>query len=253
MSKTFQNIIFMIYFVSAMENYYTDLIKNLNQAIEDNDFDKALSMLDEEFKMPYIPMDIEKELLEIKKSIPVQDKPRQSRIYDEDEIINLLAGNPEQNMIALDQLKDANIRKYLPVLQEYLLLDNPRILKSIAITLLMDQQIRDEVTMEDQGNTYTFIPAAIWPPEESEGFEKAWELLKEILEKENPSSANIAFEVLLKECYLKLPEAYDEDEAEMLAFGVLKAVLEGLGNTEDWERYIKEYNINPDRIMNINL
>ena len=51
------------------ENFYIELIKNIETKIEQDKINEALILINEEMEMPYIPLKIEKKLLQLKKIV----------------------------------------------------------------------------------------------------------------------------------------------------------------------------------------
>ena len=63
---------FLCYTYSVMENnYYEELIQKISDAIKRQDYTAASALIAEEYRMPYIPLDVEKKLDEFSRMIIV--------------------------------------------------------------------------------------------------------------------------------------------------------------------------------------
>lgn len=235
-----------------MENYYDELVENIKTAIDNKEYDKALNLIKEEFKMPYIPMDVEEVLKNFLLVIPHDEKSKAINFEAED-IEKMLKGDYEHQITAINYLDSINVRNYMDIIEEYLKSNADRLLKSLLIMTLVNQEIQKEITMIDKGQEYNFIPMSIEPPHLTDGYQNAYKIISDVLENDDPSSAKMAFEVLLKECYLALPSTYEIDEAKPLAYGIIKAILLALGNDQDWEKYKNEYQIDENYILDIHI
>ena len=50
-----------------MENYYTEIIEEIKQLLQQEKYDDANFLLRKELEMPYIPQEVEKELKQLQK------------------------------------------------------------------------------------------------------------------------------------------------------------------------------------------
>ena len=243
---------FLCYTYSVMENnYYEELIQKISDAIKRQDYTTASALIAEEYRMPYIPLDVEKKLDEFSHMIPVNYSDSLVKSFDYEQIEDFLKGDEAMQITALSYLKDCNIRPYLPLLQEYLNSNTSRFLKGICIMLLQEQNVDKTFMMETEERRYEFMPATVTPPEDSDGFERACSYLRDTLERDNPSGAKIAFELLLNECYKKLPESFEEEEGVYLAQSVMRATLLALNSESEWREYVKDLGISEEYLWNI--
>ena len=56
------------------KNYYTELLENVEALITQEEFDKAKELILEEFKMPYIPLDVEEQLQRYLQTISAEEE-----------------------------------------------------------------------------------------------------------------------------------------------------------------------------------
>ena len=165
----------------------------------------------------------------------------------------MLSGVEEAQLMAISYLGSCNIRNYMEPLKDYLVEEHSRLLKSFVITLMIDQQISEEIEMRADGITYTFCPVQIAPPFLTDGYEAAYDIIRNTLERDNPSSAKIAFALLLEKCYRALPLSYEEEEGEALAYACIKEALMSLGADDLWEAYKEAYGVEEKFIFDNNI
>ena len=193
--------------------YYEDLLKNVNELINKEDYSKASELIDKELSMPYVPSDIEKALKTALFKIPKENVVR--KLSDE-EIASYLKKDENKQLRAVDELNDRNLREYLDICEEYLMSDGYINAKALLVHSLIYQDINEEIRMINNGIEYKFIPKYVMLPEESLGFKNALDELSNRYMKE-PSKLELAKQLLYKECLLALPLNYEEDEALELA------------------------------------
>ena len=134
----------------------------------------------------------------------------------------------EKQLIAVEVLNHKNLRDYINLCNEYLTNDGFINAKVLLIESLIKQDISDEISFNNEGLEYTFIPRYIMLPEESDGYKAAINSLNELFMKE-PSKLEIAKSLVYKECIMALPINLDETEGHELASNVYKYVLKAFG------------------------
>jgi len=217
------------------DNYYKLKHEEMIKLQEAEAFEEALALVDEELSMPYIPQaylsifkQLKKELsqtLKLNQPVPI--------LHDPDQIREHLQKDEMHQLKALDALSKLNMRAHPDLVQTAFELIEDRLLISLLIRLCIEQAITQEYTFTSEGLTYTFIPAALILPEDSEGVEGAKDLLIEWLEKE-PSLLKLCLEQLEVTSLLKLPQSYDADEAQDLAFEVLEPIYSQIKDKESF-------------------
>ena len=232
-------------------NYYEELIQKIETLIKEEDYESAAALIAEEYRMPYIPLDVEEKLAAFSRQLPRREAQHYTKSLSYEELGAYLAGEEMEQIAALSLLKDSNVRMYLPLLQEYLKSDANRFLKGLAIMILINQHVEKEMRMIAKEGEYDFIAAALCEPQDSDGFLSAYRYIADVFEKENPSGAKIAFELLLNECYKKLPESYEEEEGTLLAQSVIRATLYALGAENEWESLKRANGISEDYLWDI--
>lgn len=194
-------------------SYYDDLIKKIDSLIQEKNYQEASSLINKELSMPYVPRDIESMLSNKLKNIPISNETKS--MQDED-IVLYLKGDETKQLRAIEELNRRNLRDYIDICNEYLKSDSYINAKVLLIESLLRQEISEEITMSQDGVEYTFIPKYIVPPEMSDGYVEAVNILNNKFMKE-PSKFELAKQLIYKDCLLALPLSYNKDEGTLLA------------------------------------
>ena len=220
---------------------YEAVIDHLRHLIDDQHYDEALKILDEELSMPYIPSEIEPVLRQLKAHVLAKrpQVPRAS-VLTPSQIVAYLNLDEEHQLAAIVALSALNLRAQVPLIREAFEVLSTRALKSLLIRVCLDQALTEEFEMVDDGITYTFIPAALTAPEHSDGYQNAKALLIDWLSSDNPSLLNLVLQQLDHEALIKLPESYDADEAIDLALQVLYPIYVQLVDESQWRQFLTE-------------
>ena len=219
-------------------NYYEELWIEVNQLFQEGKFDEVIAKLSDELKMPYVPVSYEEKyrtLLKEAKNSCVPSGKTNSIIVDEDELEKLLFSTTlEDEMVAIQSLKELHINRYESLVKEYLLHPIYDEVQSMLVYLLIEQNDGNEWKMIKDGCEISFIPKYCELPENSDGFNEAVEFLQEHLAKE-PSVLNLCNEIVSVRVLQQLPYSYEEDEGELLALSVLKEVLIACDDEAKWD------------------
>lgn len=223
-----------------MDTYYEDILKKVEHQIQEEDFQSAYKILEEELTMPYIPRDYEEKLIAYYNECRSELNVHSNRSYSEEDINALLEGSLDEQFLAIEQLKKSNIRNHLTEVQKYLSAQPHYLVSSFLMEAMMEQNITEEFTMEKEGLDVTFTPCYIEPPMDCDGVIKAVGYLKDWFENDNPTFTMMCVESLIKEAYLRLPFNIDSDEALPLAQGIAGYVFAANGEVEAWKLFLEE-------------
>lgn len=224
-----------------MDTYYEEILKKVETHMNEKDYQSAYRILEEELSMPYIPKDIEEQLIENYNQCRSELRVTESKSYDEEDIDSLLQGSLEEQFLAIEQLKKSNIRNHFAAIQNYLSREDLNTLvRSLLIEALMEQNVTDEFTTDVDGLSVCFTPCAIENPMETDGVQEAVKLLRDWFESDNPTFTMMCVETLVKEAYLRLPFNIDEEEALLLATGVVHYVFQAHEELEAWNAFCEE-------------
>lgn len=231
--------------INAMEeNYYEKQILLIEEKIKNNLWDEAYQLVLEELSMPYIPKNFLDEIKKLESEIKSNFKLNQkiNIIQDEDELKSLLQQDEMAQVKALDQMSRLNLRQYDTLVQDTFNLLSDRLFQNLFLRICIEQQLTNEYSFHSDGIEYTLIPASLCLPEESEGFEAAYILLKDWCDK-NPSLLNLCLEKLQYEALMALPISFTEDEAYDLAYQVLEEVFLQISDEKEWNAFKQEHQL----------
>lgn len=209
-------------------SYYDDILKKIDQLIDNKEYEKAISTLKEELSLAYIPKDFEKTFKDRLNSISGLVENNGKTISDE-EIVSYLKSSYEKQLIAVNLLDNKNLRDYLDIVEEFL---NGNGLKNAKV-LLIDSLIRQEISETVKANIddmdYEFIPKYLLSPENTDGYLEAKKKIEDYYLKE-PSKLKIALDLLYKETILMLPLNPETQEGELLFNKIVDFVDKAFNN-----------------------
>lgn len=220
------------------ENYYENQISLIKEKIEKAEWDEAYALVLEELSMPYVPKIAHDQLKRLESEIKANFKLNQkvNIIQDEDELKQLLKQDEMAQLKALDQMSRLNLRHYDTLVQDTFNQLTDRLFRNLLIRICIEQQLTDEFNFADDGVEYSFIPASLCLPEDSEGVEEAIKQLSVWLD-QNPSLLNLCIEKVHYEALMALPISYSDDEAYELAFTILEETFLQISDKAEWEQF----------------
>ena len=208
-------------------NYYQETSEKIALLLAEGKKEEAVSLIREELSMPYIPREFEEKLKEMLSTIVPDEKEKPA--LSEEKILNYLHRDAEKQLIACEALPQLNLRRVLPLLRDYLLMeDRDPLAKALLLRELIAQEISEEVETEVNGIRYTFVPKYCLLPEESDGFQKAAEILKERY-LQDPAMLQLSLQLLQETVLAALPVNMEEDDGEWLADDVSSRIETAFG------------------------
>ena len=183
-------------------NYYDELIDNIENLINNKEYDQAKALILNELNMIYVPSDIENKLNDFLDTIKQYIYKPNS--ISNDDILNYLNGDENHQLIAVDELGKRNLRDYIDVCSEFLKNDRFVNAKALLIDSLIKQDINYEFEYVNKCSFIKFNPIKMKIIEETEGFIVGSKIINETYMKD-ASKAHMALELLYKEAMLSLP------------------------------------------------
>lgn len=225
-----------------MDTYYVEIIKEVKKLMSSGDYQEAFAVLEDELAMPYIPKESEQELVMLYNECRSELRAGTvERAYGIEDIETLLSGKLEEQFMAVELLKQSNIRQHISAIDAYLC-GSPHILvQAMLIEALMEQNIAEEIHMRYEDMEITFLPCYIEPPMKAKGAQKAANQLCDWFENEDPSFLTLCMESLIKEAVLRLPFNVEEDEAIPLATSIVSYVYRASRDEEGFQIFLKEH------------
>lgn len=189
-------------------NYYDELLANIDKLISESKDEEALSIIQNELNLPYVPREIEEKLNKYLSKINVAKTGLKS--LTDDEIIEYLSSGYEHQLLAIDALNKKNLRDFIDVCENYLKGDGFINAKALLIDSLIRQEIDCVFTYVNNGSFIEFNPAKLNPEDETEDFIKCRDILQDYYMKD-PSKYQLGLQLLYKEALLSLPNTINSD------------------------------------------
>ena len=216
-----------------MENYYTEMIEEIESLIRDEKYEEADVLLKRELQMPYVPLDVEDMLRSLKKDVQyARSEKEQRRDISIDTVLQKLHSTPEEQLSAVENLCNRNLRDCLDEIQEYLEHEPNLEAASLLIDAIASQEVGDEFTYNKDGVEYTFWGDAVTPVGKCEGLKEALHYLYEWLGLKYPSIYEMAKKMLIHEVYVALPLTYEKEEGKVLAYEITENMLTMMGEEQ---------------------
>ncbi len=221
-------------------NYYDEMLREIKSLYKNGDINEATRRLDNELQMPYIPADIETELLKLKDLYKsernVNKKLSTDELYD-----YLLSKDPFKELVACEEFDKMNLRDHHDVIQEYLLSavnDNAR---SLMVASLIAQGIREEYTIVKNGIEYNFVPLYCDEIQMSDGYISAMSFIDKTIGNENASIEDLAKSLIIKLCFDALPMSLCEEEGILYAKSIIIYIFDLFCDRDGKEDFIAKY------------
>lgn len=225
-----------------MDTYYVEILKEVKKLMSNGDYQEAYAILEDELAMPYIPKDSEQELISLYNECRCELRVNTTeRTYGIEDVETLLAGNLEEQFMAVELLKQSNIRQHLSSIDSYLCASPHILVQAMLIEALMEQNIAEEIHMRYEDMEITFLPCYIEAPMKAKGAIMAANQLCDWFENDDPSFLTLCIESLIKEAVLRLPFNVDCDEALPLAIAIVNYVYTASRDEEGFQQFLQKH------------
>ena len=229
----------MAFLSGEQMSYYDEVLNEIRCAIAEGSQEEAAFLLKRELSMPYIPSEIEEQLLALQKDLRFQSSGQNEKgELSTDALLRRLKGKPESQLRAVSALCDRNLRSITGELRDWLSKDPQPEAASLLIDALAEQEVPEEFTVVRNGVEYDFFADAVTPVARSGGFREALRLIGLWLAKD-PSLAEMARSILVQRCYLALPLSYEMQEGTDLAKSCIQEVLVSMGLEERMDEILR--------------
>ena len=210
------------------KNYYWLIRYKIEALIESNQLQKALEVVQEELKMPYIPKDYVEYFETLGQQLNNQVKLSQKKDYfknltDEDFSLMLLSEQDETNLLVLvEQFNHRNARALIPTVSSFVGLNYvANYIKMALLEILHDQAIDQEFVLTNKGKTIKINPLQLEPLFQQEGFKQAIKLIDGFSNSITISQKEIAYELLISYLADNFPIRVDAKTQPSLVAAVL--------------------------------
>lgn len=227
-----------------MDGYYSEIVSEIQQAIEDGSYEEAYFLLKKELSMPYIPKDVEAVFHSLKKD--VQYGMSLNRVRGEEsleELLEGLNGREKRQLLSCEKLMQKNLRLCIDEIRYYLEKDPFPEAAALLVEAIAEQEINDDFTWIKNGVEFNFYGDSVTPVLKSEGFLQALQLLNDYVSS-YPSVLDVARKILIHEAMMNLPLSYEADEANILARTVIEQACDMLQDDETKQEILALMNEN---------
>ena len=227
------------------------IINHVSFYAELENLPKALEVISYYKNGPYISMEVEELLNELKEKVAsIINKPKKD--YDDEKIRKMLfSNNEEARLSALKYLSSQNIRLYLTLVKEYLLSSFKYKFKTLALFILIEQKVDENIKVEKNGRIFTYNPSLLKFPFDEEYY-LACKNEIEKNSKVDPSVSQIAIELLNT---IQIKE-YPDSVLEMDTYKLIADILLDISNnyingSNERVNVSNRYNLEPSKIQEI--
>lgn len=237
--------------------FYDELKAKLEKLMQEENWDQALILIDEELNAPYIPADFEVYLQKAKATIiafsqeeKTTTNPNQLSL---DEIQKkLLSPDLVNQALALQALEHSNARLILEAIQAFCMSPNfSNENKTMLLLILQDQQITTEIQVNKNGKIFSIIPINLDSELLLSTLKQVQKIIEEIVGGKNPTVAQNAQNSTLFFLMNQFPDI-DEWEVNDLAAAMIKKTHDELGIECSWQKLLDNliFNVtNAQRIL----
>ncbi len=131
--------------------YYKELLQKIHLLLDTDEVKKALDLINEELSQPYVPLEVEHELLNLRKKYTVHEE-KQINIDVAYHLNNLCLKN------VLAHLHKVNLRNFLTEIDYYLANSNEYFEMTLLLLLLQEQAVNQDFIV-NKGEIYTVNPS----------------------------------------------------------------------------------------------
>ena len=171
-----------------MDNYYETCLKNIQVLLGKNEESKALTLLDEELRLPYVPEPYFTQFKSLRDGIRIDQQPASKYFENLDEIDVALRSHEALQHKAMISLERVNLRSEIEWIR--LWLKDPLIedwIKKQLLFFSLSQEISTIFECSIQGEIRQINMSELENPYTSLFYTKTLKVLKDMLESKNPS------------------------------------------------------------------
>lgn len=222
-----------------MNAYYTSLLKDIDEKINEEHYALAYELICQELDMPYVEkeaLDALEEYKNLCKQHLVHDTPS----LDTNKLDDFVHGNLEKKICAIQMLENLNLRLYHDQVQDLLSSNLPDEYKGELIEALMEQKIDDPYEIIKSGLQITFIPSAILPITQDGTIEEVCSLFESWYSNEDPSMVQFCTTLFLQHVLSERPFDQEEQDSYALAKAISRLVFEAMQKSDEWPIFEKK-------------
>ncbi len=147
-----------------MKNYYEELMEKINEAVNNNNFEEAFRIVNEELNAPYVPHDFEEQLekmhTQLMEKLNLKDNNYSN--WNTDKVLEIMSKKMDQDvhLMAFDALRGLNARLIIDEIKDYLLDKEIKPeYKTFLVMVLIEQSIDQEIVIEKNNQSISINPS----------------------------------------------------------------------------------------------
>lgn len=205
------------------DNYYQDIIGEINHLITENKWDQAMKLVKHELEMPYIPIHHEVTLQELHHNITTHirvNNKLENHEWNLDKISRVLINPFDEKLhrVAFYYLQSHNARLILPTIKNYLANKNiNNINKTQLLLILSKQDVDEEIVVIKSHDTFKVNPKKIIHWQQSLIYLKITKILEDEVHIDNPGIYGICLFLLDSYFESLFPTLPNKDQAPALS------------------------------------
>lgn len=213
------------------------------------DITKSLQVVEYYKSAPYISMEVEDFLNEMKEELEKLTK-RKNNEYSLEDISRLIYSNNENAIVSgLHALSKKNIRNHMDMIKDFLLSNQASKYKSLALFILIEQRVNERIEVKKNNTLYSLNPSVMKLPFEDEKYQGLIEELEGL--NENIDVIENAKEILNTVQIKAYPKSYIDDLNERICAKIFVNVAKKFMGLE--EEFIVSSECNNDSNKNISV
>ena len=226
-----------VLFIGNHVSFYADM----------EDVNKALEVVNYYKNSPYISMEVEDFLNELKEELS-KLKNTSSKDYDEIRIRKMIfSSNDEARASALGYLSKQNIRNYIPLIQDFLLSDIAYKYKTLALFILVEQRVSIDIKVAKNGRIFTYNPSNLSLPFDDDNYLNCRKSI-ELLSSNRPDITKLSIE-LLNTIQIKMyPDSLIENDYVIIAEILIDMARICFHEESNIKEIVKKYQCNLEEI-----
>ncbi len=225
-----------------MNSFYQSVFENIRALRQAGQPDQALTLINSELSVPYIPEEVERELERLRSELESQKaftNPAPRKDFD-----GLIHGSLAQKEKAVTLAGTLNLHQEHEGVQQ--LLNDPQLpeeFKGELILELIRQRVEEPYTIEKDGLDYEFVPSLIEADNRDPVVQKARALFEDWLPHSFGVSADFANQLLDQEILETLPENFEGIDPQSLAASIIRLVYLAMHDGEGWKAFEQEHSL----------
>jgi len=232
------------------DNYYENLLNNIKTAMTAGKYQDANKLIEDEMSMPYVPLDVLRQLEELHKETQsqlIREKPL--TVMTSEELKKALCSDSEGAFGALKSLHNSNIRNYLDIVEECLKDQKiHHLIKAMLLELLIEQNVQTTVRFVDERQDLTINTADLPSALKQKSLMMILDKLNELVSK-NPSFLQQCQMVAINAAYDRYPQLINEDECDKYTFSIIRYVYRSYGDERGWIQFANWQQIDEKELL----